>query len=59
MSKKLLKKLSTIIAGSEEKSRALDPAAENRLNAVLEDHLDIIAAAHGSTHGSHHSSQIN
>jgi len=58
MSKKLLKKLSTIIAGSEEKSIDLDAAAEHRLNSVLEDHLDIIAAAHSSSHGSHHSSQI-
>ena len=57
MSKKLLKKLSTIIANPEEKG--LDPAAENRLNAVLEDHLDVIAAAHVSSHGSHHNSSIN
>jgi hypothetical protein len=55
MSKKLLKKLSTIIANTEEK-KALD--GENRLNPVLEDYLDVIAAAHYSNHGSNHDSQI-
>ncbi len=57
MSKKLLKKLSTIIGSSEEKS-LLDPSTKDRLNTVLEDHLDVIAAAHGSVHGSHHLSHI-
>lgn len=53
MSKKLLKKLSSIIANPET-SNDLD--AENRLNTVLDDHLDVIAAAHTSSHGSNHAS---
>lgn len=59
MSKKLLKKLSTIIANPEEKSTAIDPEAEKRLNSLLEDHLDIIAGAHDSIHTSNHHSSIN
>jgi hypothetical protein len=58
MSKKLLKKLSTIIANPEE-SKELDPAGENYLDNLLEDHLDLIAAAHLSSHGSNHDSRIN
>jgi len=58
MSKKLLKKLSTIIANPEEK-KAVDATGENRLNPVLEDYLDVIAAAHYSNHGSNHDSRIN
>ena len=55
MSKKLIKKLSSLIANTET-SQDADPAGENRLNNVLDDHLDVIAAAHGSSHGSNHSS---
>jgi len=54
MSDKLLKKLSSIIANPE--SNDLDAAGENRLNTVLDDHLDVIAAAHVSSHGSNHGS---
>jgi hypothetical protein len=59
MSKKLLKKLSSIITNPAETTPAVTPVSEDGLNAVLEDHLDIIAAAHVSTHASHHNSQIN
>jgi bacterioferritin (cytochrome b1) len=70
MSKILLNKLSTILASSEHKPAASDPVAEDRLDAVLEDHrdviavledhLDVIAAAGAhSGHSSHHSSQID
>jgi hypothetical protein len=55
MSKKLLNKLSSIIA-NPEKSNDVDTAGENRLNTVLDDHLDVIAAAHTSSHGSNHAS---
>lgn len=55
MSEKLLKKLSSIIANPES-SKDIDPAGENRLNTVLDDHLDVIAAAHTSSHGSNHAS---
>ena len=54
MSNKLIKKLSSLIANTETKD--VDAADENRLNNVLDDHLDVIAAAHGSSHGSNHSS---
>lgn len=55
MSKNLLKKLSSVIASPGEKATSLS-TVENRLTTVLEDHLDVIAAAHTSTHGSNHAS---
>jgi hypothetical protein len=71
MSKTLLSKLSAILASSDDKAMELDPQAEDRLEAVLEDrrdiiatleeHLDVVAAAaiHVGGHNSTHSSQID
>ena len=56
MSKKLLKKLSTILNRDEATPSAVDGEVEARLNTVLEEHLDIIAAMHQSNHASHHGS---
>lgn len=59
MSNKVLKKLSSILVQNEDKAASADAPAETRLNTVLEDHLDLIAAAYGNYHGSVHGSQIN
>lgn len=58
MSKKLLKKLSSVIASPEDSTASIS-ALENRLSTVLEEHLDVIAAAHTSQHASHHASTPN
>jgi hypothetical protein len=55
MSKKLLKKLSSVIASPEDTTAPISEV-DSRLSTVLEEHLDVIAAAHQSQHSSHHAS---
>ena len=54
MSKKIMKELSSILATKrDEAAEAVDTAVSDRLSAVVEQHLDVIAAAHSSTHRSY------
>ncbi|WP_375744945.1 hypothetical protein NR800_09155 [Corallococcus interemptor] len=59
MSENILKKLASKLGQNEQKPVAAE--VDERLNEVLDDYLDTIAAAgaHTSWHGDHHSSQIN
>jgi hypothetical protein len=60
MSDSILKKLVGKIglANTAESKESIDTAVDKRLNVVLDEHLANIAAAHYSTHGDHHTSQI-
>ena len=54
MSKKIMKELSSILGTkSDDAEQAVDTAVADRLSAVVEQHLDVIAAAHHSIHRSY------
>jgi hypothetical protein len=61
MKQNLLQSLAQRLRRTEasEQGGAIDQAVSSRLNAVLDEHLDKIAAAHNSVHGNHHGSTPN
>jgi hypothetical protein len=60
MAKKKLEKIAAKLGIQKSPSKsAPDAAKTERLESVLDDHLDQIAAAHQSTHGDNHWSVPN
>jgi len=61
MSKKILDKLNRNknVVSDDQLDAALNETAETKVEIALDEHLEKIAAAHGSTHGSHHQSLIH